>query len=369
MKRKITGMMLAVVFLALLLGGCGNSKSTLSFNNAFSLYSTDTVGYKDKNPSAGYKETLSYDVIYNADDYAFKKDSSLSDGDITVSVAGTYVSALEILSVLPASVTTDIERPADAGVYRLTTELRLNANYTFPASPENNCENEDYIVTETYFFPFIESFLPVWSKTTSEYTNVTFGNGTGYCTIVKSEAEIIYNSSEYTINSRSLEYRSTDEEKDLGESAETVSKNYEYTVKTVIDNTQLIFALRNINLATESTYVLPVVSSSYGQSTDLLVKNNQEYTINDANISYNGSQYAGPITLKEMIYSINSTNTSGSAQYVYIQKEALKNGDAVAVPWISAPYRIVTPLTAYGSFYRLGSLVFTLGKIEITEPA
>ena len=363
MKKRITALMLAAL-ITITLAGCGGGRGVLTFNNAFSALSSETTGYKETDPPAGYKETLSYTAEYHAEGYNFTKDSSLSDR-VNISASGTYTSSLEVMSVLPAGVVTDITIPGDAAVYYLTTNLILNVEYTFPGNEENNYTATDTITAEVYFLPFSESYMPLYSNTVSEYTNLNVSSASAFCSTVKSSAEVLYNSGSYTIRSRATEYRVSDAEQNL-EDMELTENTYEYSTKTVIDNAQLIFATRNIELATESTYVLPVVSSGYGDPTDLLVANDQEYSRNDVNISYNDSAYTGAATLREMSFAVNSATTSGSNQYVYIIKEALKDGDNTVVPWIAAPYMIVSPMNAYGSFVRAGSLVCTLDSIEIT---
>ena len=78
MKKRITALMLAAL-ITITLAGCGGGRGVLTFNNAFSALSSETTGYKDKDPSAGYTEKLTYTAEYHADGYNFTKDSSLSE--------------------------------------------------------------------------------------------------------------------------------------------------------------------------------------------------------------------------------------------------------------------------------------------------
>lgn len=368
MKKRIICLALASAFALGIFGGCGNKKSPLSFNNAFSLYSTEDVGYTDKDPSVGYKEKLSYSVKNSDKDYPFKKDNSISNEEITFSLEGTYTAALEVIAGFPAEISTDIVKPDTAAVYHYTTEFNVSVDYTFPKNPENNYSHDDVIKTETYFLPFGESFVPVYSKAENDYTNVNLSSSK-FCLAVKSRTEVFYNSASYTMSTRAVEYKTTDTAKNLDD-CELKTNSYEYSAKTVIDNSQLIFALRNINLAVDATYIVPTVAAVYGEATDLIVKNKQEFTEHISGVGYklNGAEKTvdGDIALKEMTYSVNSTKNSGTSQYVYVQKGAVKNGDEVLLPSIAVPYRIVSPLIGYGSFTYLGSLVYSLTGVEIS---
>lgn len=359
MKKRIIALIIAAASVFSLLGGCASGRSPLTFNNAF--HGGGDTGSRDADPKVGYEETLVYDVFANASDYQYKKDSTLTDDIIKYEITGSYTVTLKVLSDLDEETktkfTTDITKPDGAAVYSLKTELKLTAKYSGKAE----FTHDDKITSETYFYPFTESFMPLYSKTDSEYVNVSAGNGSAALSVIKSFSEIIYRSSSYTVNSRAIQYPSDGEARDLAET-ELKTSEHKYSSKTVIDNAQLFFALRNVKVDVDGTYTLPVVSSAYGDPTDLAVKNLQEFD-DDAAFSYKGTDYSGKVKVKELAYYVNSQNTTGSRQFVYIQKAAVKDGDNTVVENRALPVKMVFPMIAYGSFSRLGSLVYKLTSV------
>lgn len=359
MKKRIIALIVAAASVFSILGGCASGRSPLTFNNAF--HGGGDTGSRDADPKVGYGETLVYDVFASANEYQYKKDPAITDDIIKYEISGKYTSSLKVLADLDeeakAKFTTDITKPEGAAVYSLKTELRLNAKYTGKAT----FEHEDVITSETYFYPFTESFMPLYSRTESEYVNVSAGNGSAALSVIKSFSEIVYRSSSYTVNSRAVQYAAGEAEQNIAD-AELKSSDYSYSAKTVIDNAQLFFALRNVKVDVDGTYTLPVVSAAYGNPTDLSVKNLQEFD-DDAKFGYKGKDFSGKIKVKELAYYVNSQNTTGARQYVYVQKAAVKNGDDTVVENRAMPVKMVFPVIAYGSFSKLGSLVYKLASV------
>lgn len=362
MKKRLIALALATL-LSLTLVGCGG-KSALVFNNAFSVKSNSTTGDSAADPNPAYREELEYSVGYFAEGHKFTKSANLSSVTLTTQ-NGSYTTTFEVRGVPPTSVNTDID-VSNTAVYHLTTTLKLDVNYVFSGNEQNNFSNEDVITSEIYFLPYAQSYMPLWSKTTSEYTIIK-STANGYaCSVIESESEILYNNSSYTIKSRTLEYAASEPAKTLNDAP--ISENtYEYSAKTVIDNAQLIFATRNVEIGENGNYIIPTVSAGYGQPTDLMLKNEQEYSRSGVKINYNGVQFDGDATLRELSFSVNSTKTSGSNQYIYLIKSPLQNGEQTVMPWIAAPYMLVSPIISYGSFERLGSLVCTLEKVTVSS--
>lgn len=361
MKKKIFAAIFAAMLCLVFTFGCSSGKPVLSFNNAF--VSGKDVGKPESDPPAGYYETLTYEVLSNEKDYTYKRDSAKNDSALSADsfkyeIKGTYTSALKVLGALPsevaASANTDIT--ISGKVYHLVTELKLNASYTAGGAEEFT--HADSVRSEIYFLPYGEAFAPIYSVTESDYTMITGGDKSVTISVVKSYAEVKYFASAYEISSRAVQYAAGEEEKKLEDETLAVSR-HDYSYKTITDNAELLFAIRNMKIDAEGTFNVPVVTAAYKEATDLTVKNLQEFD-DDAAFTYNGAAFNGKMKVKELAYYVNSQNNTGSRQLVYVQKNETENAEASSVPNHSLTVKMVSPITVYGSFSRLGSLVYKL---------
>ena len=146
------------------------------------------------------------------------------------------------------------------------------------------------------------------------------------------------------------------------------SNTADYTYKTVIDNAQLLFAIRNIDIQQEQAIQIPVVSYQYAEAKNLIFANNGENKIKDISINYNNIDSTNTyteITVAQYSFGINSINAAGAKQILYVQK-AQENAGQNAPPYKSLLYRYVAPVIEYGAFSSLGSLVYTLESVTIS---
>ncbi len=372
MRKKISAVLLAALLSLTFLAGCSCSsgRSQLGFNNAF--HGGGETGDRSKNPPIGYTETLVYEVVSSDKGYDYEKDASITDDLLRCEIKGEYTVTLEVKNSLPTEITDDFSTDIEIGnwVYTLHTELTLNVKYDLNSKNADDAisyEHKDVIDSEIYFLPFSESYAPIYSETKSEYTVVSFGNDAATLSAVESFSKIKYYQSSYEITSGTVQYSvstaTNADVKDLKDVEQT--KSYDYSYKTVIDNAELLFAIRNIKVDVDSTFNLPTVSPAYGEATDLAVKNVQEFD-DDANFTYNGADYNGKIKVKELAYYVNSQNNRGSKQLVYVQKSGITIGDETVDR--ALPVKMVSPLFAYGSFSYLGSLVYSLKSVQSIEP-
>lgn len=369
MRKKLSAVILSALLSLTFLVGCSSGKSVLVFNNAF--MGGGETGVVAKDPPEGYYETLSYKVFSSDKDYAYKKDSSIKDDVLRYEIAGTYTAALKVEKALPEEIAGAVNTDITLGgkVYKITTELKLAAKYYLSSKNAEDApsyEHEDVISSEIYFLPFSESYAPIYAKSESDYTVVSFGKDAAALSAVKSFSEVKYYGGSYEIASRAVQYAvptaTSADVKNL-EDEELKTARYDYAYKTVIDNAELLFAIRNVKVDVDSTFNLPTVSPAYGEATDLAVKNLQEYD-DDSNFKYNTADFSGKIKVKELAYYVNSQNNTGSRQLVYVQKSEVKNGEETVIPDRALPVKMVSPLSAYGSFSRLGSLVYVLESVE-----
>lgn len=346
MRKKIISCLCAIIFALPLFGGCGcSSLNALAFTTAF-------YGEGSSAPAPGYKETLVYDVVYeNSQDY-FKKDSSVKDDVLTFEFTdGKYVSVLEVLSSKPQEIATDIALGADFAVYKLSTELSVHVKYKVAAG---EFERTDSIKSVSYFYS--GALAPLYSETTSSYTNVYLGQKEATLRIFDSESKIFYNSSEYTVKKDFVNYDfadDTDEKRPTVSGTNFTEKTYEYESRTVIDNAELLFALRNVVVEEEKSISVPTVAAAYGESKPLSVRNKaqNERTVK---ITVNGEEKEENIKVNNLSYSVAAKNESGASQTAVIQ------ASGTAIPNKAFLILYAEPLIAQNSAVKLGTLLYTL---------
>ncbi len=347
MKKFIITLLSLLLILTVPLGGCGgsgssgcagcsNNKSPLSFTKAF--YNGEGE------PSIGYTETAIYKVTFN-DNYNedFKKSEAIKSSVLDYSFSdGEYKTVLEVkpnssLTELPESVSGFI---TSNSIYKLTTTFSISVDYTLKGQPQPTVT--DFINRTVYFYTQNNSYTPIYSKTESKYTIVDFRENSASLQTEESENEIIYKKSSYKVNGSSVSYQP----------------------KTVIDNAELLFAMRNINISSGKSFYLPVVEASYKTDKTLLVTNQSENT-GTFSFDYNGATYSEEkIKVKNLKYSLDESKTSGKNQYVTIQKSESESGN---IPSMALMLKYVSPLMTYGTFANMGALVYTLNSVTVTN--
>lgn len=349
MKKRLISIICTLCLAVPALSGCGcSSLSALTFNSAF--YGGGSL------PLPGYTETLIYNVDYvNSSDY-FAKDSEITDDMLAIDFNdGKYVSKLEVLGTKPSDVASDIEISADYSIYKLETELSINIKYT---TTDGSFERTDKINSLSYFYS--AALAPLYSKTTSSYTSVYNTNDGLIPKVTDVESEISYNAAEYTVKQGYVIHDFDKASKDgsaILENANRTEKTYDYESRTVIDNAELIFALRNVAVAEESTSYLPVVSAAYGEYKTLAV-NNSAQNEQSVTVKINGEQKTETLKVNNLYYSISSKNESGASQKLVVQ------ASGSVIPNLALPVLYAEPLIIQNSYYKLGTLLYTLAEVE-----
>ncbi len=343
-KLFISILSLSLSFIFLLFAGCGGA-GALSFNNSFS---------GGNSPDSTFKETLTYNVT-NGDYNDLVRSSDISKEVADFSTKGTMTVDFEICTkdyepLQEILNSTDIE--LDGMIFHLSTKLSLSSVYK--VNGNENAENDDivseYIESEVYFLPASNSFAPIYSHVKQSY-NIMYAGSTEDKLVVKtqkieSEYQTVYRKNEYTITSIGKE--------------NTDSKTYDYDFKTIIDNTQLLFALRNVSIEKDGTFTLPTVAPAYGKATNLLVTNKDEVT-KTLKINVNGTEIEESLSVKNLSFYVQDNKNTGTPQYVSIQKSASsKNG----IPHMAYMTEYAQPLICYGSFTYMGALIFKLSSIK-----
>lgn len=349
MKNKLIAIISAfVIGLCALLGGCSCSgDNTLSFNG-----------------NAASSEKFTYKVEYT-DNYnqSTQKDGTLN-GLFTFSYSnGTYTTELKQANKSDIPYNSDILNIKDAKdeplvntVYLLTSDFSIDINL---AIGENNYTHTEKITTTAYIAQAGASYAPLYAKEEAEYT-IIYANKTADAKILKSVSETLYDKAEYRNIKKNAYF-------DLDAAAETINLDnvaeketkQKYSFRAVIDNTELLFALRGLTIEEKKSADISVKSPSYDAPQTLsvtnTVKSEEEFTLN-----YNGSEIKENIKYNSLSFGIKSSNKSGAAQYVNVQSEA-----SASVAFNALVLKYVKPLITYGNFLRMGALVFTLTEVIV----
>ncbi len=339
------------LLLALILTGCDCSCSNtpaLDFTNAFN---------NSQKPALDYVETLTYDVFYNGDgkDYGSLKKSSATDAYIlkeNITYSGTLTTTFEVgdINRVPKGVS-DIVGDENANkekiteVYIFTTSLKLNAKYKFVGEEQERQVN-DTIDTTVYFLPETMSFAPVYSTYKADM-HLVQASSTEKLFRYTYDYKTAYNLNKVTVTSTLSSFDSDGNETKVP--AQTKSNEYDY--KRVIDNNQLLFALRNFETNEEQATLLPVLTPSYGKTKDLLIS---AHTTENINMDFDEEA----IPVKKFSLKVNDQYTSGNSHYFSIQTGKTNSTESKAL-LIS----FAQPLIDYGTTSCLGALEFKLKSI------
>ena len=140
---------------------------------------------------------------------------------------------------------------------------------------------------------------------------------------------------------------------------EKLDQTAKYDFKSLVDNTQLLFALRNLDIANKSTKEITVVSTAYPAPQTLSVTNSKEYTVNKT-LTVNGEEKANlqfPVT--SLHFNRKDGLNIGLWQYALVQKNTNEqtNPKALLLEYAS-------PLTSYGNYLTMGALVYKLTSVN-----
>ncbi len=353
MKKLLYTILCLILTLFFALFGCSCAiAQPLTFNKN---YLGDANGH--------YSEILEYTVENQSSYQSITNSTDVDDANIP-KFSGTYV--VEFSDYLPTEIDTDI----DYEQYYHYIKSTLSLNISFADGTELN----DKIISEVYFHSKDWSLAPVYSKTTMKNTYLSLSSETKYQQMIY-QYSALYNKENYTLTKT---YYNPAENEDINliditdtdpnspsyfntEKLVALSGNgnsHEYKTRTIIDNAQLLFAIRNSNLDGST---LPTVSFTYEKPIDMVAKNRNEVNYTLENFTYNGEDKSSTnITVNNIEFYINSTNNRGSSKYMSIQKEeanGIKN-NALIVEYAE-------PLLS--GLSNIGALVYKLNKVTISK--
>ncbi len=335
MKKIIIPFILA---LCLLFSGCSCAGETyLEFSSAWGGTST------------GYSETLVYDVEYKSDYAGDGKSYTIDESikDLNSQIVGTYVVNTRILSAVDSSIPENVKQSEvfknnPSTVIAIKTMLSLSATYAYGQAVENSL---DTIETETYICSFDYALAPIYSESNFDYGIIRINEG---LTVerLKGKNTAIYQGSSYKT--------ATIIDDESGE--KTVSENEEdYTLKTLIDSNQLLFAIRNLKLDLEQTKVIPTVHPTYNEAKEISVS---RFCDSERTVNLNGESKVFKVS--GISYRLNSVDAAGYEQLVFVQNTAV---DGVENKALIVSY--VEPLVEYAAYKMTGAMVYSLKTISI----
>ncbi len=337
MKKFI--ILLSSILLALSFTGCScTSASQLSFSPNWK---------KSETAEAGFTQTTTYDValnkafILNESDYS--TDSSVSEAFETLDIAGTYTETISVIEVndYNKGASDVLDDSKNSTLLKITSLLSLNATYKL-VGKETETYN-DFVKTESYVLDTDNSIAPIYTESENNYSIVNLDLENPVQTL-HFKTTTLY--SKNTFNFKQQEFKYGEDSLTATPTKETsYSGSYDY--KCLIDNTSLLFALRNINYTTDKSNTLPVVSPAYKSGVNLTVSYSENVKTNDAN--------GNAIDTKIVSFVNADTNKMGRAQFVFIQNEQVAGKDNSLI------VKYVSPLSEYSSsFAKLGALEYTL---------
>ncbi len=346
MKKKLISMLaLTLSFVFFAGSGCASS-NPLAFNNDF-----NGGGGSSAEPS-NLIERLEYSVEYT-DNYL---DSIIKSDTITDELVkfkfenGSFVQELKVDGFIDQNITTDIEVQSNR-IYHLTTTF--NIDFLCDVGDGNGFKTfNDQIVSTVHFLSASNSFAPIYSTTSLKQTFLFLPTTEGE----KAQAEQVtyqitttYSKDEYVMVTTS--------------ESSSQEKVYDNSFKKCIDNAQLLFAVRNLGISEEANYMLPTVSTAYGEAKTLKINYAESSVMNTPeNLSYNENTVsAQTIPVKNYNFLLNSEKNTGAMQFLKIQKQAVEG-----LPFKSLVLEYAETLPAYGTFSSLGALVYTLKSVTVS---
>ena len=373
MKKLLIGLM---VILSLVFTGCSCSPVvTLSFSNAW-------IDGDYNQP--GTKEVLTYQVDFVEDliigDYSFK--SEIKDGDFTYSIGtGSYVSEIQLISATSSLLDgyqSDILDEIVSGTGRkilLYQKTRLEIPFTYQRGDSAPQTNNDFVETHTYFLENGNAFAPILSTQESKMSIVSIVSSSLNVVVQHMKTSTVYNKNNLSSSVKVFAVESTGSYVE-GDLMYQDDFNRDYSFKTVIDNSSLLFALRSMAFNNANSSSVSVFATQYGGPRSLTIayeKNNN--TVDDFNVNLNGTAMPKEeIQLACHSFVLNSsegcqgnTNT-GRKQLAYINTPK-EDGSIYASIGSnrSIVMKYVEPLIEYGGYKTLGALVYKLNSISITK--
>ena len=346
MKKKILSTIACSLVAIFGLSGCSCANDAiLTFNNSVHL---------GNNPYTYYSEQAIYQVYSNDEGKTSNVDPKLK-----VTFNGKYETGFWVYDKLPTdsdylSLVSENQLLSNNDfdfIYVMISKLNVEATYSYEGQEDQT--KTDSIETLTLFASSNFSYAPIYSTTTANYNILGLLNGELIFKTINYKNETTYSQKDYKIKHIT----------NIGtESESEQSKSYDYTFKSLIDNNQLFFAIRNTTLEDGKTTYIPVVAPQYGEKNSLKItrENTTTHTING--LLVNGEEINGEdIRLAKISYSNTTSNKTGSPQEIFVQAEKSSNGKLENRAIL---YKHHSPIYEHGNNAIIGTLVYELTEIS-----
>ena len=344
MKKRIIPTIACSLVAILGLSGCSCANDAiLNFNNAV---------HAGNNPSTYYSEQAVYEVFSTNDGRTASVDSKLN-----VNYSGEYETGFWVYESVPQDYSeyvsdNELIKKNDFDfIYVMTSKLNVEATYSYEGKEDQ--VKSDSIETLTLFTSSNNSYAPIYSKTTANYSILGVQNGELHFQQVNFFHETIYGENQYSV--KRLSQIGTEYENEQ-------TKSYDYTFKSLIDNNQLFFAIRNTSIEDEKSTYLPVVAPQYGEKNTLMITREKTTTQTIENILVNGEVINNEdVKLAEITYINSTANKSGSPQKLFVQTEKSSSAKIEARAIV---FKHFSPIYEHGNNGIIGTLVYQLKEIS-----
>ncbi len=234
----------------------------------------------------------------------------------------------------------------------------------------------DKIISEVYFYDAEWAFAPVYSKTTVKNT---------YIAMSSSQIATDQNIYEYTSTYKNEKFALTKkyykadanenvnlvdiEQDDFISKLKPLSGNgnsYEYERRKTIDNVQLLFIARNINLKKGKSKSIPTITYMYNQAKSMLITNNSQSSVVFDQLKFqlnNNLQTLENVNMpvNNLFLAMDGTEQVGLTKYLTLQNAKVGDIENYAIP-----VEYAEPIMENQSFNTVGALVYKLKEINIT---
>ena len=230
----------------------------------------------------------------------------------------------------------------------------------------------DKIVSEVYFYPSEWSYAPIYSTTTMKNT---------YIALDSSKVDYSHNiykySTTYSTDKYVLKKQYYDETDDMVMNGVDISNMdqsklkslsgnsnaHEYSLRRTIDNNQLLFAIRNLNLKKDGSTTLLTTTFLYDEPRELLIANKSETNITLTELNYNGTiQNDLVMPVKNIQFGLSGSTYVGTSKYLSIQRTQLDTIQNNALP-----IEYAEGIVENSSYSTLGALVYKLKEVSIVN--
>lgn len=364
MKRFLS--VVAVLVTSVLLFSACNTTTKLTFTAYWARNKTDP---------AKFEETCVYDIVYRSDfnitvgNYSYNFTAELPENCEIVYGAGSYTTKTETPVTLPPAATDSNISAGEDKVYRITMTFELPVSYTFKG--ETDADNKTYnftdrITSEVYFKNHANSLSPLYSIKTYDTTDFRSNIIRRYAY----QTEVKWNNGRAQLIIKDLTETKTEPTPDDNYRLITVD-NSDITIKykegTVLDNEELLFSVRGMNLAENFNRTVGIFDTAYKSLQNTTVSCIKIEPVTDPwslKIGTTESNYTNTSTFFTTIIRSNSTY-SGTATLCYYQIMNYEGEDETVTAESNARGWLIKMVTKLPN--SLGALEYRLKSVEITE--